>query len=141
MDRRDLVLNYLREKYYQPNLSAEVARNLDMSEDELINNIHLINRENNGLVVLREGMGKNKYVLSLRPNSEQEISDFLNRGGFTNDTLTREDEAPKTAVAAPAVQAVKQGGAYKWIAIAALLFSLAALGLSVYNYLLLGGYL
>lgn len=141
MDRRDLVLNYLREKYYQPNLSAEVARNLDMSEDELINNIHLINRENNGLVVLREGMGKNKYVLSLRPNSEQEISDFLNRGGFTNDTLTREDEAPKTAVAAPAVHAVKQGGAYKWIAIAALLFSLAALGLSVYNYLLLGGYL
>lgn len=145
MDIRNDILNYLLEKYYQPNLSGEVARNLDIPEEKLIDQIALINREKNGLVILKESMGKNKYVISLRPNSEEEIKSFLSMGGFVSEQANNYTTAPSTAPAEPTVivkeKTVRTGNSGKWIAIIALLIALAALGLAVYNHLLFGGYL
>ncbi len=144
MDVRNEILRYLLEKYYQPNLSGEVARHLDMPEDRLIDQIALINREKNGLVILKESMGKNKYVISLRPNSVDEIKTFLHEGGFAT---TQQPQASPQTVSPPIAETsikntpAKTGTAFKWIAVIALLFSLAALGLAVYSHLLFGGYL
>lgn len=144
MDVRNEILRYLLEKYYQPNLSGEVARHLDMPEDRLIDQIALINREKNGLIILKESMGKNKYVISLRPNSEDEIKAFLNQGGFA---VAQQPQASANTASPSSVEIpkkntpVKTGTGFKWIAIIALLLSLAALGLAVYNHLLFGGYL
>ena len=145
MEIRNEILRYLLEKYYQPNLSGEVARNLDMPEEKLIDQIALINREKNGLVILKESMGKNKYIISLRPNSEDEIKSFLSQGGFavaqannytSNENVT--STGPTVTLKNIPVRIDRSG---KWIAIIALLFALAALGLAVYNHLLFGGYL
>lgn len=145
MDIRNEILSYLLEKYYQPNLSGEVARNLDIPEEKLIDQIALINREKNGLVILKESMGKNKYVISLRPNSEEEIKSFLNQGGFvaaqTNNYTSNENVTPSEPTVTIKEKTVRTGSSGKWIAIIALLFALAALGLAVYNHLLFGGYL
>lgn len=145
MDIRNEILRYLLEKYYQPNLSGEVARNLDIPEEKLIDQIALINREKNGLVILKESMGKNKYVISLRPNSEDEIKSFLSQGGFavaqTNNYTSNENVTPSEPAVTITEKPVRTGSSGKWIAIIALLFALAALGLAVYNHLLFGGYL
>lgn len=145
MDIRNEILRYLLEKYYQPNLSGEVAGNLDIPEEKLIDQIALINREKNGLVILKESMGKNKYVISLRPNSEEEIKSFLNQGGFvaaqTNNYASNENVTPSEPTVTIKEKTVRTGNGGKWIAVIALLIALAALGLGVYNHLLFGGYL
>lgn len=145
MDLRNDILSYLLENYYQPNLSSDMARRLDMNEDALINQIDLINREKNGLIVLREGMGKNKYVISLMPNSDEEIKNFLASGGYdhlnTSQTEDANDKKMRHDLSNSHPIKEKRSGKGSWISIFALIFSLAALALAIYNHLLFGGYL